>query len=66
MNWNLVNLFNSHSLGWFVDPDDLSILYLLPQQQPILCQTKQRLPVSPDMELTLTVDQVFSWLRMGP
>lgn len=53
-------------LGWFVDPDDLSILYLLPQQQPILCKTEQRLPVSPDMELTLTVNQVFSWLRMGP
>ncbi|MEO1622096.1 MAG: Uma2 family endonuclease, partial [Cyanobacteria bacterium J06632_3] len=25
-------------LGWFVDPDDLSILYFLQQQQPVLCQ----------------------------
>jgi len=59
-------LEHGSQLGWFVDPDDLSILYLLPQQQPILCQTDQTLPISPDMELTLTVDQVFGWLRMGP
>jgi Uma2 family endonuclease len=52
-------------LGWFIDPDDLSILYLLPQQQPVLCQSDQRLPVFPDLELTLTVDQVFGWLKMA-
>jgi len=51
-------------LGWFIDPDDLSILYLLPQQQPVLCQTDQLLPVLPDLELALTADQVFSWLNM--
>ncbi|PZO22635.1 MAG: hypothetical protein DCF25_02405 [Leptolyngbya foveolarum] len=51
-------------LGWFVDPDDLSVLYLLPQQQPVLCQSNHPLPIFPDLELTLTVDQVFSWLSM--
>lgn len=51
-------------LGWFVDPDDLSVLYLLPQQQPVLCQSDHPLPIFPDLELTLTVDQVFSWLSM--
>ncbi|MEM6453007.1 MAG: Uma2 family endonuclease [Cyanobacteria bacterium P01_D01_bin.105] len=51
-------------LGWFVDPDDLSILYFLQQQQPVLCQANQKLPVFPDLELTLTVDQVFGWLKM--
>lgn len=51
-------------LGWFVDPDDLSILYLLPQQQPVLCQEEQVLPVLHNLELVLTVDQVFGWLRM--
>ncbi len=52
-------------LGWFVDPDDLSILYLLPQQQPVLCQGNQRLPIVPNLDLTLTVDQVFGWLKMS-
>ncbi|MGA7931948.1 MAG: Uma2 family endonuclease [Kovacikia sp.] len=52
-------------MGWFVDPDDLSILFLLPQQQPVLCQEDQVLPVFPDLELTLTVNQVFGWLKMG-
>ncbi|MEO1683972.1 MAG: Uma2 family endonuclease, partial [Cyanobacteria bacterium J06631_12] len=53
-------------LGWFIDPDDPSILYFLPQQQPVLCRADQRLPVLPNLELTFTVDQVFSWLKMGP
>lgn len=53
------------SLGWFVDPDDLSILCLQPQQQPILCQGEQALPVLPDLKLTLTANQVFDWLKMG-
>jgi Uma2 family endonuclease len=53
-------------LGWFIDPDDLSILVLLPQQQPVLCRENHLLPVLPNLELTLTVNQVFSWLKMGP
>lgn len=52
-------------LGWFIDPDDLSILVFLPQQQPLLCQGEQTLQVLPDLELTLTVNQVFDWLKMG-
>lgn len=52
-------------LGWFIDPDDLSILGLQPQQQPVLCQGEQALPVLPEIELSLTVNQVFGWLKMG-
>lgn len=52
-------------LGWFIDPDDLSILFLLPQQQPVLCQKDQVLPVFPDLELNLTANQIFGWLKMG-
>ena len=52
-------------LGWFVDPDDFSVLCLLPQQQPVLCQSDQPLFVLPDLELTLTATQVFGWLKMG-
>ncbi len=52
-------------LGWFIDPDDLSILFFQPQQQPVLCQNDQTLPIFPDLALTLTVNQVFDWLKMG-
>jgi Uma2 family endonuclease len=52
-------------LGWFIDPDDLSILVFLPQQQPILLRGDRLLPVLPAIDLTLTVTQVFEWLRMG-
>ncbi len=52
-------------LGWFIDPDDLSILFLQPQQQPVLFQGEQILPVLPGLKLTLTVNQIFDWLKMG-
>ncbi|MBE9052216.1 Uma2 family endonuclease [Nostocales cyanobacterium LEGE 11386] len=52
-------------LGWFLDPDDLSILVFLPEQQPILFQGEDSLPVLPEIDLKLTVNQVFGWLKMG-
>ncbi len=52
-------------LGWFVDPDDLSILVFLPDQLPVLLQGKVALPVLSPIELELTVAQVFDWLKMG-
>lgn len=62
---NLLHCLEQGSrLGWFVDPDDLSILVLLPQQQPRLCQSSQMLPVLPEFALPLTAEQVFGWLKM--
>jgi Uma2 family endonuclease len=52
-------------LGWFLDPDDLSILVFLPEQQPELLQGEDYLPVLEEVELTLTVNQVYGWLKMG-
>lgn len=52
-------------LGWFLDPDDRSVLLLLPGRQPELLQGSDRLPVLPGIELELTVTQVFAWLKMG-
>jgi Uma2 family endonuclease len=52
-------------LGWFIDPDDLSILVFVPEQQPVLLQGEDSLPVLPEIELALTVNQVFGWLKMG-
>ena len=52
-------------LGWFVDPDDLSILVFLCDRQPILMEKTDVLPVLAGVELKLTVDDVFGWLRMA-
>ncbi|MDB9519951.1 Uma2 family endonuclease [Roseofilum reptotaenium CS-1145] len=51
-------------LGWFIDPGDRSILCFIPQQQPILCQGDRVISVLPDLNITLTVNEVFSWLKM--
>ena len=52
-------------LGWFVDPDDLSILLLRPDQQPALYQNDQMLPVLAELDMNLTAYQLFSWLKMN-
>lgn len=50
-------------LGWFIDPDDYSVLVFLPNQQPELVQGDNRLPLLAGIELELTA-QVFGWLKM--
>lgn len=50
-------------LGWFVDPDDASVLTFLPGQQPEL-QGQVLLPVLEEIELELTAEQIFGWLKM--
>ncbi len=52
-------------LGWLIDPDDSSILVFMPKQQPELCHGSDDLTVLDGFELTLTVSQVFDWLKMG-
>jgi Uma2 family endonuclease len=51
-------------LGWFIDPDDFSVLCLRPQAQPLLCRGEQVIPVLPELDLTLRATQVFGWLTM--
>ncbi|MEH2005436.1 Uma2 family endonuclease [Nostoc sp.] len=63
---NILHCLNYGSgLGWFLDPDDLSILVFLAEQQPVLLQGEDFLPVLPEIQLALTVNQVFGWLKMG-
>lgn len=52
-------------LGWLIDPGDRSILIFLPQQQPKLCKTDDVLAVLEGVDLQLTGDRLFSWLKMG-
>jgi Uma2 family endonuclease len=51
-------------LGWLVDPTDRSILVFRPGQQPELLQKSDRLEVLEEINLEITVEQVFSWLKM--
>ncbi|MBD1937045.1 Uma2 family endonuclease [Microcoleus sp. FACHB-68] len=52
-------------LGWLIDPDDRSILIFLPNQQPQLCRGSDQLVVLDGIDLLLTAEQVFGWLRMA-
>ena len=52
-------------LGWFVDPDERSVLAFLPQQQPTELTGDDRLPMPEFLKLDLTVAHVFSWLKPG-
>ena len=47
-----------------IDPSDRSILAFLPGQQPELLQGSTRLSELEEIDLELTVGQVFSWLKM--
>ena len=51
-------------LGWLIDPSDRSILVFLPNQQPELLQYNAHLSVLGEIDLAVTVSQVFSCLKM--
>ena len=52
-------------LGWFLDPDDSSILVFEPGKQPVLFQGEDVLPVLIEIEFNLTPNLVFGWLNMS-
>jgi Uma2 family endonuclease len=51
-------------LGWLIDPGDRSIISFQPQQQPEIFQQEDKLVVLEEVELELTAEQLFSWLKM--
>ncbi|BAY79960.1 hypothetical protein NIES25_64480 (plasmid) [Nostoc linckia NIES-25] len=51
-------------LGWLLDPDDRSVIVFQPHQQPVFCHKNDKLTVIDGVDLELTVEQVFSWLKM--
>lgn len=63
---NLLHCLNHGSqLGWLIDPDDYSVLILNPQQEIKICRAEQPLPVLPDLNVHLTAQDVFSWLKLA-
>jgi Uma2 family endonuclease len=54
------------SLGWLIDPEEKAIICFQPNQLPgIKRKPDDILPVPEFLNLRLTVEQVFSWLRLG-
>lgn len=52
-------------LGWLVDADERAITVFLPAQLPTVIKGDEVLPVLSGIPLTLTVNDVFGWLRLG-
>lgn len=53
-------------MGWLIDPDERSILIYPSRQQPEFLQESQDILSVPNLatELRLTVNSVFSWLKL--
>ncbi len=58
-------LRHGSKLGWMLDPDDYSILMFSPHQEPEVCRGARQLTVLEGIELVLTAEQVFAWLKVG-
>jgi Uma2 family endonuclease len=56
-------LRNGSKLGWLIDPSERSILVYQPNCLPDLLAGKDILPVLEDLNLTLSVEEVFAWLQ---
>ena len=52
-------------LGWLIDSEDRSILVFRPDQQPELLLASDRLSVFENIDLDITVDEIFGWLKMS-
>jgi Uma2 family endonuclease len=55
---------NGTELGWLIFPEDASILTILPNQRVQMLTGADSLPVLSNIDLALTVEQVFSWLNL--
>ena len=57
-------LQHGSQLGWLVDPNDRSILLLTPNAEIKVCRGNEQLQVLANIELQLTADDVFNWLKL--
>ncbi len=58
-------LHHGSQLGWLIDPNDYSVLIFTPQQEVKICRGSQQLQVLTDINLQLTAEEVFNWLKLG-
>ncbi|MCU7242599.1 MAG: Uma2 family endonuclease [Microcystis aeruginosa L111-01] len=58
-------LKHGSKLGWMLDPDDYSVLMFTDQQEPEVCRGDHQLKVIAGVQLTLTPQQIFAWLKVG-
>lgn len=56
-------LKNGSQLGWLIDPSERCILVYQPNSLPDLLAGQDILPVLKDLNLTLSVNEVFAWLQ---
>ncbi|EAW35463.1 Uma2 family endonuclease [Lyngbya sp. PCC 8106] len=52
-------------LGWLIDPTERFILVFQAEQQPVELMGENSLIIPDFLELNLTVNQVFDWLKPG-
>ncbi|MDJ0597275.1 MAG: Uma2 family endonuclease [Crocosphaera sp.] len=50
-------------LGWLIYPEEESILVVFPEQKVQLFRGVQQLPILTGIDLQLTVEQIFNWLK---
>ncbi|WNZ22590.1 Uma2 family endonuclease [Leptolyngbya sp. NK1-12] len=61
---NILHCLNyGAQLGWMIDPDERIILVFRPAQLPTEFREDEVLPVLPGVDLVLTVNNVFNWLK---
>ena len=53
---------NGSELGWLLDTEDENILVALPERRVQILEGSQIVPVLSDIDLKLTVTQIFEWL----
>ena len=62
----LINLLhcvqNGTELGWLIDPDEVAVLIVWPDQRVEVLQGDSTLPVIEGLNLSLTANQLFDWL----
>jgi Uma2 family endonuclease len=55
---------NGTELGWLILPEESGILTVHPNQRIELLEATDLLPILSNIDLSLTVEQVFSWLNL--
>lgn len=55
---------NGTELGWLIFPEEANILTIFPNQRVEMLKGTDQLPILSNIDLTLTVEEVFSWLTL--